>query len=276
LDDQASNISSNDSPDPSIPRVITLTTDFGLRDWYVAAMRGVILGINPRVTIVDNTHLIPPGDITSGSFALDQMAQTFPSGSIHIAVVDPGVGSDRPALVAACDGHYFVGPGNGLLDSVLARSTRIKIHKLNDPAYQRHPVSSTFHGRDLFAPAAAHLSLGLQISEFGEALPLPARSQPLGASQHLDRGKVVYIDHYGNAITDISAAQIAAHVSVLIQAAEGTQTVPIVEFYSQAPPETATALVGSSGKLELAVNRGSAAKLLNLQIGTEVRLLRNT
>ncbi len=151
-------------------RAITLTTDFGLGDWFVGTMRAVILGIHPRANVVDITHGIPPGDIRAGAFALMASCRFFPRGTVHVAVVDPGVGSRRRAIAVRSANHFFVGPDNGVLSWALGLEEIKTIRLLENPEYFLAPVSRTFHGRDIFAPVAAHLSRGLRASRLGREL----------------------------------------------------------------------------------------------------------
>jgi len=188
-------------------RFISLTTDFGLSDWFVGTMKGVIYRINPRVTVVDLTHDLLPGDIRAGSFALAAAYRYFPKGTIHVAVVDPGVGTDRKAIAVRTADYFFVGPDNGVLSFAL-RKERIKsIHALENKTHFLKPLSQTFHGRDIFAPVAAELSRGLAIRKLGPAvhdlvhLPWPEPRHRQGSI----KGEVVYIDRFGNAITNIEA-----------------------------------------------------------------------
>jgi S-adenosylmethionine hydrolase len=172
MDKPSANIkkhSSDSSANRTCRRIITLTTDFGLEDWYVAAMKGAILGVNSEAAIVDICHQIPIGNITAGGFVLDQASKEFPSGSIHGAVVDPGVGGERKPLLAECDGQTFIGPDNGILSRVLERSRAAKVYEITNQQLLTRPLSKTFHGRDLFGPMAALRSLDVQAFDFGVA-----------------------------------------------------------------------------------------------------------
>src|SRR6266567_2035307 len=151
-------------------RVITLTTDFGLSDWFVGSMKGVIFRINPRTTVVDLTHDLPPGDIRAGAFALAAAYRYFPKGTIHVAVIDPGVGTKRRAIAAQTADYFFVGPDNGVLSWALQRERIKAIRALENKTYFLQPLSQTFHGRDIFAPVAAHLTAGLAIRKLGRAV----------------------------------------------------------------------------------------------------------
>ncbi len=255
--------------------LITLTTDFGTRDWFVGTMKGVILGIQPRATLVDLTHDIPAGDIRSGAFALAAAARFFPRGTVHLVVVDPGVGSARKAVAVQTRNAVFVAPDNGVLSWALADEKIRAIHALEHEAYFLQPVSRTFHGRDFFAPVAAHLSRGVPISKFGPALKGLVRLERPEPRQGRDgiEGEVLYIDHFGNAITNLGADLLRAAGRASCEVyARRRRVCPLKAFYQAAPPGTPVAIVGSSGFLEIAVNGGSAEKLLGLKTGTRVIL----
>jgi S-adenosyl-L-methionine hydrolase (adenosine-forming) len=257
--------------------VITLTTDFGVRDWFVGTMKGVMLGINPRAAVVDITHEVPAGDIRAGAFALAAACRYFPRGTVHVAVVDPGVGSTRRAIAVQTAEFFFVGPDNGVLSWVLARQKIMAIHLLENEAYFLRPVSNTFHGRDIFAPVAAHLSRGVPIAKTGQKLEgfvrldWPELRQRGGGTE----GEVVYIDRFGNAITNLYGDSLRGADSVVCQGRAGRRRCPVRSFYQAVPAGSPVALIGSSGFLEIAVNGGSAEKSLGLRAGTRV-LLRPT
>jgi S-adenosyl-L-methionine hydrolase (adenosine-forming) len=254
--------------------VITLTTDFGTRDWFVGTMKGVILGIQPGATVVDITHEVRAGNIREGAFALAAAWHFFPKGTVHVAVVDPGVGSARRAIAVQTGDHWFVGPDNGVLSWALAKEKIRAIHALENEAYFLNPVSQTFHGRDIFAPVAAHLSRGVPIRKLGPALndfvPLdwPAPSKVRGGIQ----GEVVYIDRFGNAITNLGSEDVRSAASVIWKVGSRRRLCPIKPFYQAAPRGSPLALVGSSGFLEIAVNGGSAENVLGVKVGGRVRL----
>ena len=187
--------------------IITLTTDFGTDSPYVAQMKGVILTLNPQATLVDVTHAVPPQDVHAGSLVLEQMVAYFPAGTIHIAVVDPGVGTERSLVYARLGDQHFLAPDNGLLTRVIQRRPATRVIRLQEPQYWRASVSATFHGRDILASVAAHLSLGLEPNRLGPphvglvALDLP---QPRRAADSIE-GRVIGIDSFGNLLTDIPA-----------------------------------------------------------------------
>ena len=250
--------------------VITLITDFGTRDWFVGSVKGAILSVQPQAVIVDITHEIPPGDIRSGAFALMASCRCFPRDTVHVVVVDPGVGSARAAIVVRTSGYYFVGPDNGVLSWALAKEEVLEIRRAENETHFRKPVSRTFHGRDIFAPVAAHLTQGVPIGSLGGRLkdyfrldwPKP---QVAGA---LLRGEIVYIDRFGNAITNIeSPAQPATKVRV-----PGKVDCAIKSFYQEVPQGQPLAIVGSIGYLELSVNGANAAHTFGLRIGDVIEV----
>lgn len=245
-----------------LPAIITLTTDFGRTDTYVAQMKGVMLSINPTATIVDVTHEIPPQDILRGSMALGEVWQTFPTGTVHVAVVDPGVGTTREIVSAKCHDHFFVLPNNGLLSHVYRASANHEIVEANNRNFWRSSVSSTFHGRDIMAPIAAHLSLGVSLHQIGTAATDPVLldvSSPHFEGRQLT-GKIINIDRFGNLITDISLAILRQiPTAELVVRIEQREVAGISQTYGQRPSGTLVALVGSKGQLELAVVNGNAA-----------------
>ena len=189
--------------------IITFTSDFGMRDWFVGVVHGVILERCPDARIADLSHAIDPGDVASAAFVLEAAAPDFPAGTVHLAVVDPGVGTARRALVVAAHGHVFVGPDNGVLEWALM-DPRAVAYALEESKFFRHPVSRTFHGRDVFAPVAAHVALGVPLDKLGPRVSDPVRlARP--RFQHRDGGilgRVAYIDHFGNALTTITTESL--------------------------------------------------------------------
>jgi S-adenosylmethionine hydrolase len=255
--------------------VITLTTDFGTHDWFVGTLKGVIAGIAPKANIIDLSHDLPPGDIRGGAFALAASCRFFPKGTVHVAVVDPGVGSRRKAIAVQTASGVFVGPDNGVLSWALVNEKAKAVHALENEAYFLKPVSQTFHGRDVFAPVAAHLSRGVPIKKFGPALkdfvrldwPEPRRQR--GGIE----GEVVYIDRFGNAITNLESGLLLGSDWASCEVyAKRRRVCPLNTFYQNVALKTPVALVGSSGFLEIAVNGGSAEKLLGVRIGARVVL----
>ena len=287
---------------PQAKAPIVLTTDFGTSDAFVGVMKGVILSINPNAAIVDLTHEIGPQDLRQGAFVLGVNHPHFPPGTIHVAVVDPGVGTDRKPIVLATPAATFVAPDNGLLSEVVKEYVKdaslnvqhhgtislpapLKCRELSNPLYQKHPVSNTFHGRDIFAPAAAHLSLGVRPEEFGPAVP-EIIYRPLPEPSLVGNiviGEVIYIDHFGNLITNISAARLndLANGKGAVAVEIGTRRIVgisrtfhdiALDWGDQPDGLPLVALVGSNGYLEVAVRDGNAVDSLGLGVGEEVRV----
>ena len=254
-------------------QIITLTTDFGTQDWFVGTMKGVILSLAPRATIVDLTHEIPAGDIRSGAFELAAGCRFFPKGTIHVAVVDPGVGGARKAIAVQTADYFFVGPDNGVLSFALAREKIKLVHRLEKASYLLHPVSHTFHGRDIFAPVAAHLWRGVPVQRFGPAQKGFIRlswPEPRVGSNRI-AGEVVFIDRFGNAITNIENGNLKTRRDTEIFAGR-KRLCQVKAFYQSVPAGRAVAVAGSSGFLEIAVNGGSAAKRFRLKIGDRINV----
>ncbi len=256
--------------------IITLTTDFGTGSPYVAQMKGVILSINPDAAMVDLTHEIPPQDVRQGALALENTALRFPPGSIHVAVVDPGVGTDRDIVYARIAERHFIAPDNGLIDRLARRTWPDRIVALSNPKYWLAGVSSTFHGRDIMAPAAAHLSLGLNANELGDAkselVRLPWPEVQIVADKIT--GAIQSIDSFGNLITDITEEMLEGvprDESVVVHCDEH-ETMGIFKAYADQPPMTLIALIGSSGHLELAIVDDSAKIMLGVAVGTPVEV----
>ncbi len=255
-------------------RIITLTTDFGEGSPYVAQMKGVILSLNPEANIVDISHAVPAQDVQQGAIVLKDVAHTFPAETIHVAVVDPGVGSDRKIVCANIGQQYFIAPDNGLLSRVAKASPPSEIIVLTNREYWLGEVSSTFHGRDIMAPVAAYLSLGMDPRTLGEPtkelVRLSVAEVKVAANEI--KGMIVSFDSFGNLITDIPATMLAEarrSKSLTIHCGQH-QVGEIVTTYSNAQPQTLIALIGSSHMLELAVAQGNAAATLGINLGDEV------
>lgn len=253
--------------------IITLLTDFGTSDAFVGIMKGVILGINPEVRIVDLTHAVPPQQVLPAALLLRTAVPFFPPETIHVAVVDPGVGSARRALLIETAHGQLVGPDNGVLSLAAAQVGRRVARHLTNEAFFRSPVSQTFHGRDVFAPVAAHLSRGADpqacgpVAEAIVELALPALQR---SSQRLT-GEVVYADRFGNLVTNIDADTLATFpVRTVSVSINGTQVAGPVSAYAAVAPGTPLAIVGSWGVLEIAVRNGSAADAFAAGPGTPV------
>lgn len=257
-----------------MPRIITLSTDFGASSPYVAAMKGVILSINPSATVVDVTHAIPRQDIRQGALVLADATRWFPVETIHVAVVDPGVGTSRKIIYARIGAHDFIAPDNGLLSRLALLTPPSTIITVSETSHWLSVVSATFHGRDIMAPVAALLSLGLAPSELGPPQQdfVKLEWPEARVSDTKIEGTVQAIDSFGNLITNISADSLASvprgeEVAVVCDEHE---TRGIFNTYDDQPQMTFIALIGSSGKLELAIVGESAADMLAIAVGTPV------
>ena len=253
---------------------LTLTTDFGTADTYVAQMKGVILARVPTATIVDATHAVPPQDVRRAALLVADLADAFPPGSVHVAVVDPGVGTCRAILAAAAGGQFYLAPDNGLLTVIFDRQPAAAVHAVTNPQHRRAAVSQTFHGRDIFAPAAAALLAGVPIEELGPRVTDCVRLDGLTAMWEPDGlvGHIAWADHFGNLVTTIPAAWMPEDPARL-RLCVGQHTLHgLRQCYADVPPGTPLVLVGSSGRLEIAVNGGSAAAVLQITAGTVVRV----
>lgn len=261
-------------------RLITLLTDFGLEDVYVGVMKGVIARINPALNVIDLSHQIPPQNIMAGRFALMNAYPFFPVGTVHLAVVDPGVGSERRAIALQLADGFLVGPDNGLLTGVLELSTGetvqgkiICVVELNNSTYWGTNIPShTFHGRDIFAPVAAHLAMGVDIKNLGSIID-PASLIRLSlpelviTSQQII-GTIQYIDYFGNLVTNIPAQYVEGkNWAVTIN---NMRLIPMGKTYSDVAIGEILALVGSHGWIEITVNNGNAQRLLNLGVGNQI------
>ena len=243
--------------------IITLLTDFGTADGYVAELKGVLLSAAPDVTIVDLSHEIPPQDVESARLAVARYWRRFPSGTVHVVVVDPGVGSDRSALAVSSDDRFLVGPDNGVLSPALLASGSRAVSLPIPPS-----ASATFHGRDVFAPAAAHLATGTAIDALGGPCVDPVVRRTPEARRAGDGsviGEIIAIDRFGNAISNLIAPR-GGRVEIR------GRTMPIVRAYADGPVGDIIALVGSSGFVEIAQRDGSAARALEITRGTRVTL----
>lgn len=252
--------------------IITLTTDFGLADGYVAAMKGVILGIAPQATLIDITHQIAPQNVREAAYVLHSALPYFPPATVHVAVVDPGVGSARRPIAAHIDGSYVVGPDNGLFTYVLQGASQPAhcVH-LNRPAYWLPHVSRTFHGRDIFSPVAAHLASGVPLEMLGAPFDDPVRFD-LQPPQHEPdgalAGQVIHVDRFGNLVSNIPGDWLAGRMwSVRIA---GQQIIGPSTAYTEVAPGQLLALVSSDNTLEVAVRDGSAAARLGVAAGEPI------
>lgn len=262
--------------------VVTLLTDFGLEDPYVCMMKGVMLSVNPAVRIIDISHHVTPGAISQAAQILQETYPYFPNGTIHVAVVDPGVGTDRRAIVLVARSHLFVGPDNGIFSPIIEACQEAEVIHLSKNRYFLQHVSDTFHGRDIFAPVAGHLSQGVDPFDMGPVIydpihlkfPAPCRK---GGSLY---GRIVHVDHFGNLITNIRRAELEGFSagSIPLVRIGDLRIEGIQKTYAQTGAGEPLALFGSSGYLEIAVNRGRAADRTGLDpaeiIGREVEVSR--
>ena len=243
---------------------ITLLTDFGTADGYVGEIKGVLLTAAPSVPVIDITHDVPPHDVEFARLTLARYWRRFPPGTVHLCVVDPGVGSERAAIAASSGGQWFVGPDNGLISPALF-ALDARVVSLPVPS----TAAATFHGRDVFAPAAAQLAMGTPLDELGEPLSDPVRRRTPSPFRRHDGaivGEVLTIDRFGNAVTNLIARSGA-----IVQA--GSLTIPICRTYADAASGDPLALVGSTGLIEIAVRDGNAASVLDLRRGSTVVLM---
>jgi S-adenosylmethionine hydrolase len=255
--------------------IITLTTDFGTSDHLVGVMKGVILSINPEVEIVDITHDVLAHDILDGAMAIGEAYKFFPPKTIHVVVVDPGVGSSRRPILVAGDQHYFVAPDNGVLSAVYDQVESLYSWHVISEHYFRHPISRTFHGRDVFAPVAAWLSKSWQTSAFGEPVTDVARfaiPKPT-ANGNVVKGVILRVDRFGNLVTNLTPEAVPALADAdgkfTIRAGKSAIT-KVVRTFSEAAAGEPVGIVGSSGFLEISLNKGNAARTLGVGRGAEV------
>ena len=259
--------------------IVTLTTDFGREDVYAGQLHGVIQDVARWLRVVDLTHDVAPQAILEGAFLLESAYRYFPPGTVHLAVVDPGVGTARPLIAMEADRALFVAPDNGLLTVVwqeLAEAERVaaRIVDLTEPRFWRPQVSSTFHGRDIMAPVAAHLAAGLPLKEAGrprEGLLLLPEAQPTMAADGTIQGLIVHVDHFGNCSSNVPSTQVVGREPIAIEVG-GAVLHGLANTYADVAPGQPLALVGSDGRLEIAVREGSAAEALGLRAGDPVRV----
>ena len=252
--------------------IITLTTDFGLADGYVGTLQGVILSIAPQATLVNLSHDVPPQDVRAGAFVLYQAVPFFPPDAIHLAVVDPGVGSARRALAVRTSQGTFVAPDNGMLSYVLASTNVEEAVSLTQPAYRLPHVSATFHGRDIFAPAAAHLVNGVPLTELGpraiNLVQLPIPQPESGPQGGLVIAHVMHVDRFGNLILDVTAAALSGHATFKLA---GRKIERLSHAFADVEPGELVAYVGSTrDQVEIGLRNGDAARVLGVKVGDEV------
>jgi S-adenosyl-L-methionine hydrolase (adenosine-forming) len=256
--------------------VITLTTDFGLSDHFVGVMKGVIFGICPAAEVIDISHGVQPFDIVDGAFTIAQAYRYFPKKTIHVVVVDPGVGSARRPLLAEMAGQYFIAPDNGVLSIVFAREAPVRVRHITADKYFLHPVSRTFHGRDVFSPVAAHLAAGATPAQFGKRVEDYIRAsfdKPAHTGKRSWTGTILKADHFGNLATNFHIDEFPSIQTHAFSLNAGLQKITRLALtFSECAPGELFAIVGSSGYLELASSEGSAAKALGCGAGSPVEL----
>jgi S-adenosylmethionine hydrolase len=255
------------------PGILTLTTDFGAEGPYVAAMKGIILGLAPGTQLVDVSHSIAPQNILEGAFVLAAIVDAFPKGTVHLAVIDPGVGTDRRLIAAAIADQWFVLPDNGLISGLLRDRRPREVREITNPAICRPIVSATFHGRDILAPAAAHLLLGRDPVELGPAREkwITLRNFEPQVDNHGILGEVLFRDAFGNLITNITADRIAsAPPETWTIEIAGARISGLCRTYGDRPQGTLIALINSTGWIEVAVVNGDAARQLTVGPGATV------
>jgi S-adenosyl-L-methionine hydrolase (adenosine-forming) len=256
--------------------VVALLTDFGLRDHYVGAMKGVIATVCPEAAIVDITHEIPPQDVRAAAYELAATWPYFPDGTVFLTVVDPGVGTARPAIAARIASCFYVGPDNGTTDLVLVNRPATEAVLLTNPTYARSVVSATFEGRDRFAPAAAWLAHGTPLAAFGPATTLATRMSWVDSQASGDDllGEIVHVDRFGNLVTNIDRHRWALAVGVGRICVSDRAGVPLVRTYGEVAEGSLVALFGSTDRLEIVIVGGNAAKTLGVGCGAPVRVLK--
>ena len=259
------------------PRVIVLMTDFGLIDPYVGQMKSVILSLAPSAQIIDLTHAIAPQNIVQGAFLLAKSALFFPDRSVVVSVVDPGVGTSRRAIAVETERHIFLAPDNGLLSALFQTEKVKRCVTITEERYMLSNRSSTFHGRDIFSPVAAHLASGVSIQELGEAIdPSDCVKVPLPTCQTSDGGQswdgsIIYTDHFGNLVTSLDSALLDNSKQWVVSAGL-CQLIPVVATYGAVCDQQLLAYTGSSGMIEIAVRNGNAALTLGVKDREKVKL----
>ncbi len=256
-------------------RIITLTTDFGSTDHFAGVMKGVILGICPAAQIVDICHEVPPYEIAQGAFLMAQSWRYFPKGTIHVGVVDPGVGTARRPILVEAGGHYFIGPDNGLLAMIYSDLPH-KAREITNEKFSLPEVSRTFHGRDIFAPTAAHIAAGARASSVGKLIEDHLKlttHKPQRVSRRHWSGSVLFIDRFGNLITNFHTGEFGEIRTRPFEVTIGAARIHRLALtFGDAEPGEPVAIVGSSGYVEIAVNQQHAARLLGCGVGAPVDL----
>jgi hypothetical protein len=263
--------------------IVALLTDFGTQDHYVGAVKGAVLTAVREATVVDIVHELPPHDVMAGAFALEAAYRAFPAGTAFLAVVDPGVGSERRSLAIEAGGYFFTGPDNGIFTLILAAHADARVHEITNAGLFRHEQAPTFHARDVFGPVAARLAQGMPLEEVGPPVPDPVRfavALPREVREGTWEANVIHVDRFGNLTTSLTKA----HLDTILASVGGDPTelvvlvegvvLPLVRTYADIAEGEACALIGSSGRLEVAVHRGNASRVLGVMSGAPLRLRR--
>ena len=257
--------------------IITLTTDFGLKDGFVGVMKGVIYGIVQDVHIIDLTHEISPQNVLEGAYIMGRSAPYFPEGTIHVGVIDPGVGTDRRPIAAKLGSQYFVGPDNGLFSFMLAQAEKenqeVVVVHTDNPKYWLPEVSNVFHGRDIFSPVGAYLAKGVPLEELGTRIDDPIRLELVEPQRAGDgwRGQILHIDHFGNIATNFKHEHLNGMGPMVVRLC-GAEIQGLVRTFGERPPGDLIALFGSTGNLVISVVNGDAASRLNAKPGDLVEV----
>ncbi|MDI6690410.1 MAG: S-adenosyl-l-methionine hydroxide adenosyltransferase family protein [Candidatus Bathyarchaeota archaeon] len=260
--------------------IITLTTDFGLKDPYVAEMKAVILSINPDAAIVDITHQIEKFNVRMGAYVLASAAAYFPKGTIHVAVVDPGVGTKRWPILIQTKKAFYIGPDNGVL-ALAAKNQGIEhIYEIRNRKFMMPKISNTFHGRDIFAPAAAHLSRGAQPADYGPEIRKIVTPKFVDAGQRGDVfvGEVLHVDDFGNIVTNFREEKLEAlcvRDAVNVEIGRVRLKLKLCKAYAEVEKHKPLAIIGSHDFLEISINQGNASKTFNVKVGDKVKLCRS-
>jgi S-adenosylmethionine hydrolase len=260
--------------------IITLTTDFGLNDHFVGAMKGVILDIVPEAEIVDICHAVQAFDVLDGALAIAQAYSYFPNGTVHLVVVDPGVGTARRPILLSTGRYYFVAPDNGVLSLIYSSAERVQVRHIDAEHYYRQPVSHTFHARDIFAPVTAYLAKGVEPAKFGEEIADFVRfnaPKPKPVDAQTFRGVVLRVDRFGNVVTNFTPKDVPAlfqenppPFKIRLGKSEITA---VHKNYAEGTPNEVFGILGSMGYLEIAANRGAAAQIVGAGKGSEVNVV---
>ena len=259
--------------------IVTLTTDFGINDHFVGSVKGVILDIVPEAAIVDISHAVQAYDVLDGALAISQAYSYFPTGTVHMVVVDPGVGTTRRAIIASSDGYHFVAPDNGVLSMVYAKEERVHVRNVTSDHYFRQPVSSTFHGRDVFAPVAAYLAKMVDSHKFGDEIEDYVRfaaPRPKPVAENRLRAVVLKVDRFGNMITNVTpedAPELFAGKGGFKIVVGNKEITEIRTAYAEGAQGEVFGILGSMGYLEIVANRAAASQLTGVGKGAEVSIM---